>query len=109
MTKRSQVLTIFAFIFTAIAVVYIFRLGGTQNKVITNVLYLIPPAIATIIGLSTARMYGVKNAHGRSILSLSLGIGSWLIGETIWFVLRFIFNINPFPSAADFFYLIGYP
>ncbi len=36
------------------------------------------------------------------------GMGLWLLGEVL-FVYYVIFGIDPFPSIADLFYILGYP
>lgn len=89
--------------------IYVFMLGGSSHALLTNGLFLLPPALASLTGLGAAAIYGFSNPHGRTHLLLSLGFIAWFIGEVIWFYLRVILNVDPYPSAADIFYLVGYP
>lgn len=95
--------------FVISSVFYVLMLGGEANRFITNALFLVPPFLAVALGLGAMQVYGWRNAHGLSLGLLSLGFGSWFVGEVIWFVLRIIMNIDPYPSVADIFYLLGYP
>jgi hypothetical protein len=47
--------------------------------------------------------------YGYPILFLTMGFGFWFIGEFLWVVYEFIVHIDPYPSAADYFYLLAYP
>lgn len=40
---------------------------------------------------------------------LAAGAGSFVVGDTLWDVYELILKTEPFPSIADFFYLMGYP
>ncbi|RMF06827.1 hypothetical protein D6764_01320 [Candidatus Woesearchaeota archaeon] len=70
-------------------------------------IYLAAPIVAVLWGIYTSREYA-----GSSLSSLALitgGLGCWLGGELVWYYLDYIANANPYPSAADFLWLAGYP
>src|SRR5690348_1208687 len=47
--------------------------------------------------------------HGKAWL-LFLGTAiSWFMAETTWSIYELVFHMNPFPSLADVFYIVGYP
>lgn len=48
-------------------------------------------------------------SHGKSWILLFLFAISWFTAEMIWDVNELILEIDPYPSNADFFWLIGYP
>ncbi len=104
--KSGLVLTI---IFVIIDAVYWFKLGGQDNVIVRNILYLTTPLIAAISGIFALREYGFSGGRVRMLILLTLGMASWFIGELIFYLYEFIFKINPFPSIADFFYVIAYP
>ncbi len=96
-------------LFIFIGGIYVFRFGGSSNYLITNILYLIPPFLAVISGVSATVSYSLESPRGKTLLFLTLGLLSFFIGEAIWFYLRIILNIDPYPSVADIFFLSGYP
>lgn len=95
--------------FVVVSAIYVFMLGGQSHGFLSNLLFLVPPALAVVVGMRSASVYGLRNAHGNALFLLALGFAAWLVGEAIWFYLRVILNVDPFPSLADIFYLIGYP
>lgn len=97
-------------IYTIISSIYFFRIGGVNNNIISNIVYLFPPFIAILAGYSAYRIYGdQKNLHAKALIFLTLGIIFLFIGELIWFYFLFILKIDPYPSIADVFYICAYP
>jgi len=48
-------------------------------------------------------------SHGKSWVLLAVFAISWFTAEMIWDVNELILEIDPYPSNADFFWLLGYP
>jgi len=48
-------------------------------------------------------------SHGKAWILLFLFAISWFTAEMLWDVYELILDIDPYPSEADFFWLIGYP
>jgi hypothetical protein len=96
-------------ILTGFLLVFATFLGKETAKVVTDVVYI--PMTGAMVGLSTLlvlRFKGYGN-HGRAWLCF-LGVSvSWFIANTIWTVYELVFNVNPFPSTADVFFIAGYP
>jgi len=61
--------------------------------------------LAIIIAIKTR---GIGN-HGKSWILLAVFAISWFTAEMIWDVNELILEIDPYPSDADFFWLLGYP
>lgn len=75
-----------------------------------NTAFLISSSLlSTVAGFYAASIYGFDNPHGKSLLYISFGLLFWFIGEVTWDVYEFILNIDPYPSVADFAYLMFYP
>lgn len=74
-----------------------------------DMIYIIFPALAVICGILAFKGYGMKSGYGRTLLIMTFGIGCWLVAEIIWLILDYIFHIEPFPSIADFFFILAYP
>lgn len=63
-------------------------------------------SILSIIILAKNRFSGI---HGKAWLLFAVGVMCWFIAETIWMVYEIVSHDIPFPSEADFFWLLGYP
>jgi len=48
-------------------------------------------------------------SHGKSWILLAIFAITWFSAEMIWDVNELILDIDPYPSYADFFWLLGYP
>jgi len=57
--------------------------------------------------IATRRTFPAPLRHAWGFLAL--GSLSGVVAELIWFTLSVILGRNPFPSIADFFYLLAYP
>lgn len=106
--RTRLILFIMAIVFVLNVYVYLSGFGGEANAAVSNILYILPPLLASVVGMWTVSAYGIRNVHGRSLTYLTAGIISWLIGEVIWMVMIFIYQIEPFPSVPDVFFLAGY-
>ena len=96
-------------IFLIIDVIYWLRIGGSNTVIIRDTAYLLTPLIATIAGIFSIRLYGLQGPRTKTLFLLTIGVGCWFAGESIFYSYEFIFHTNPFPSVADVFYLIAYP
>lgn len=59
---------------------------------------------AIVVGVRTHRP-----ARRLPWVLLAVGVLSWAVGDLIWSVCDYVLHIEPFPSVADAFYLVGYP
>ncbi len=64
--------------------------------------------IGTVILILIGIMYKLSTMSGKIWFLLGLGILGWFIGEFLYNYLEIFLKIEPFPSIADFFYLIAY-
>jgi hypothetical protein len=96
-------------LFAFISYVYVARLGGDDNTLISNILFLLPPLLATVCAGFASHAYGLRNVHGRAFAYMCAGLLCLFIGEATFFILSFFLHIDPFPSIADVFYLAAYP
>lgn len=92
-----------------VAASFFYSLSLPNQDFLNQTLYLLFPIIATAAGFSLAKTYGSGNANGKIILIITTGFFMWSMGEIIWYIMRNFMGINPFPSVADFFFLLAYP
>jgi hypothetical protein len=62
------------------------------------------------MSLITVLRLGFKSREGKYYLFLVVGIALWALAHTIWAYFELVLGIaTPYPSIADFFWLLGYP
>src|SRR5574341_1638519 len=72
--------------------------------------------IANVISISVATIFAIRlwfsnrsdNFLNRFWGLMTLGIAFWAIAECIWLYLSLVSSEVPYPSAADFFWVLGY-
>ncbi len=91
-------------------VIFVANLAGQDVATVASDLLYVPVLGALVIlSIIIAARFNVKGEHGRSwILFVGLA-ASWFIAEQIWIVYDLVYQIDPWPSMADIFYLLGYP
>lgn len=57
----------------------------------------------------TIKLYKKKHFQSKAFLLFTVGASCWFIAEQIWDINVIVFNVEPFPSEADIFYLSAYP
>lgn len=104
-TKKYLLLSILGTGFIMLIVNFV---GQEVTTLITNLLYVPVPGALVVLSIIISARYSVKGEHGRAwILFVGIAV-SWFIAEQIWLVYDLVYQIDPFPSLADFFYLAGY-
>lgn len=97
---------VFIIFFTAIILTY---LSGDYESLANQAWNLFPSIFAAGCGVFAVRIYGMNNPHAKAIAFMSMGVFFWFLGDFIWFIFEYFLNKNPFPSIADYFYLLAYP
>ena len=72
-------------------------------------LFVLFPGFLVVLSIVTNRRFGTTGKHGIAWILFSCFAVSWFMAEIIWIVLDLYLNIDPFPSIADIFYIVGYP
>jgi signal transduction histidine kinase len=96
----------------AITLIYQLRpfLDDSQFKWIYVSTYIFVPgmllAFSTIL---TIKLYKQKHFQSKAFLFFTIGVLFWFIAEQIFAVYSYVYDIDPFPSIADIFYLAAYP
>ncbi|MDG7050789.1 MAG: hypothetical protein JRZ94_06270 [Nitrososphaerota archaeon] len=62
-----------------------------------------------ILSLLIASRFGLTGNHGLAWFSFAAFAVSWFIAEMLWIHQELVLKEDPFPSAADIFYIVGYP
>lgn len=101
-----------------ILIAFIFLIGNLfnqedhpliENWYPTDILYIIVPGIAIIIGTLLSVKYKGRGNHGKAWILLTLAVASWYAGE-MTFVYDNEYDAEDIETfTSDIFYIIGYP
>jgi len=92
--------------FLLVAAAYLF---GKPASLLADTAYLFPVFLSVFAGFFAAETYGFKSHNGKALLLLASGLAFWTTGELLWYIFKNFLNLDPFPSAADVFFLLAYP
>ena len=81
---------------------------GIYDSEVQKSIYLIAPLVATVTGYTVLNSLGWKGGRASVILWVWIGMILWFIAEAILLYMD-IYGLEPYPSLADFFFIIGYP
>lgn len=100
-------------IFTLIAVVFVIIFANFLDKSITiivgNWIYTPITLLLVILSIKITKRNRLVGYLGKSWLLFTVATVCWFVAEHIWVVYELIYEIDPFPSEADIFWLAGYP
>ncbi|MBS3926912.1 MAG: GHKL domain-containing protein [Nitrosarchaeum sp.] len=74
------------------------------------------PTYAIILGililfsfLLTIKLYKQNHFQSKAFMLFTIGVSFWFIADQIWVIYENIYDVDPFPSIADIFYIGAYP
>lgn len=105
MNQKTLVAACYILVFAFMSAAYIIN----GNELARSIYSLIPPLLALLMALAAVDTYRLDNVHGRAMLFFSAAMFCLFVGESLFLVYQRVFDVNPFPSIADIFYLSAYP
>jgi signal transduction histidine kinase len=81
---------------------------GIENfsNIVSLPAYTIIPGILVILSIwAVTRSDSIKELPKKSLIFLSLSFTFWFLAEQTWNLYEHVFEIDPYPSLADFFYI----
>jgi len=79
------------------------------RSVVTDLLFIPVTGALLVLSIIIAMRFRSSGKHGKAWIIFVLFAFSWFTAEQVWTVYEQIYEIDPWPSPADFFYLSGYP
>ena len=108
--KKSSMQKIFFVIICVAAINLIANYFGEETATIVGNLMYIPAAGSLLaVSIIVLQRLGTSGKHGTALIALVGFAICWFFAEIIWILQELYFKIDPFPSTADLFYLVGYP
>jgi len=105
----SQKYLLISLIATGFAFLIAESIGKETVDLFTNLIFIPVPAFVVILSGILTKRNGLTGSHGKAWLIFTIFATLWFIAEQVWLVNELIYKEKPFPSSADFFYLLGYP
>ena len=104
--KRFLLLTL-----GVVAVVNTFSnyLGEHVASITGSYVIIIASGTLVVLSLITNHKFGITGKHGIAWVMFTCFAASWFAAETIWVFYDVYLQVEPFPSIADVFYVVGYP
>jgi signal transduction histidine kinase len=99
-------------ILVGLTLIYQLRLvfDDSQFMWISVTAYSVIPGILVVLSIIlTVKLHRQKHFQSKALLFFTLGISFRFIAEQIWQVYDHVYDVNPFPSIADIFYVGMYP
>jgi hypothetical protein len=79
---------------------YSVLVSSYSNFVLTTALVMFSVALLA--------KYGTRGDFGKAWMCFVLFVILWFVAERIWMIDELVYHIDPWPSKADFFWIIGY-
>ena len=83
-------------------------LSDDNRSVVANLLFVPVTAAMLVLSITLMLRFKTTGKHGKSWIAFAIFAASWFIAEQTWLVYDLILDIDPWPSIADFFYILGY-
>lgn len=106
---QEQKFLLFSLIAIGLAVLVVTPFGKEASALITDWITVLASGMATVLSLIISIRYGKIGSHGKAWILFTVCIVSWFLAEQVWSINELIYHIDPFPSSADYFYVLGYP
>lgn len=74
----------------------------------TEAIFVLSSFMPVLALIYTLKIYGFDRGHGKALFFIFLSFAALFIGEVIWAIYDFL-DVDPFPSIADYFYILSYP
>jgi hypothetical protein len=83
--------------------------GQDYPMLVTNLADLGITAPLVFLSILLVVKNGIAGNLGKAWACFAVFTVLWFVADTLWTVYEMIYQIDPFPSEADFFWLVGYP
>lgn len=91
-------------------VILLANLAGQDYPMLaTNLIDFIITAPLAFLSILLAVKNGTAGNFGKAWACFAVFAVLWFVADTLWTIYEMIYQIDPFPSEADFFWLVGYP
>jgi len=98
------------FLFSYILILFLLRNEQSLKVIFSDLFSPIVEILVVFLLFYASKISIIQGKHVKTAwLILSVAVLFYAIGDILWAILELIIQQNPFPSVADFFYLLFYP
>ncbi|MBI3174890.1 MAG: EAL domain-containing protein [Chloroflexi bacterium] len=93
------------------ALLWVLLRGDPSMRVALNDWASLVGSLSAFVAMTFAAYWSSRldRRLGRSWTFFALAMFGWMLGDLLWLILELGYGLSPYPSIADFFYLIAYP
>ncbi|MBI1828012.1 MAG: hypothetical protein HY222_04310 [Thaumarchaeota archaeon] len=99
--------------YSLLATAFSLIIAGTFGKEVASQvslsLYLIATVPFVVLPIMLSRRFGIKGNHGKAWIMFAIFASLWFIAERTIMYYDLTLHSEPFPSWADFFWILAYP
>jgi hypothetical protein len=107
--NSAQKLLLFSIILIGFLIVFATFLGKETVKVVTDITCFLVQGMMVALSAALVLRFRQSGNHGKAWLFFLGTSVFWFIAETLWAIYELVYNVYPFPSLADIFFIVGYP
>ena len=105
-----KILFLFALLAVIFSIITANLIGQDAAVLVGNYIYIPVGIVFVTVTIVALIRFGFEGSiHGLAWMAFAGFAVSWVIGNNVWTLEELFFEEEPYPSAADIFYLIGYP
>lgn len=100
----------FVALFVAIATITLVSnyFGEQYSVLVSSYSNFVITSILVVFSIALLAKYGIRGDFGKAWICFVLFVILWFVAERIWMIDELVYHVDPWPSKADFFWLIGY-
>lgn len=100
---------IFALVVVAFVIIFVNFLDESITIMVGNWIYTPITLLLVILSIKITIRNRLVGYLGKGWLLFTVATVCWFVAEHIWTVYELIYELDPFPSEADIFWIVGYP
>jgi len=105
-----KILFVFALSAVIFSIIIANLIGEDTAILVGNYIYIPVGVVFVTVSIIALVRFGFEGSiHGLAWMAFAGFAVSWFVGNNVWTLEELFFEEEPYPSAADLFYLIGYP
>ncbi len=106
---QNQKFILLTLLVTGVTILVADYFGKKSAMIFTDWIFVPIPGALVVLSILSVKRHGLTGSHGKAWISFAVFAAAWFIAEQVWAVLELFYDQKPFPSTADFFYMLGYP
>jgi len=108
-TIKGQKFLVSTLIATGFGILFFNFINEQTALLFTDLMFVFTSGSVAVLSIIVVIQNRLEGYHGKAWALFSSAVIFWFIAEIIWTLYQQVYKIDPWPSEADFFWLVGYP